>query len=108
MKEFFKFFGDMYYWWWHDFVCRLEPYTHQWRRQVAKWWLLDIILAGAGAAAFIWMLCFPLSNIATPLRVAIIVVGGCVAVFFAWLLLHLGGYCMKAIVAIRRLVKHGS
>ncbi|MBU0964706.1 hypothetical protein KKC06_06730 [Patescibacteria group bacterium] len=87
-----EFFGKLYYWLWHDFLCRLEPFTYEFRRHVAKWWLLDIIFFGVTTGVFLWMLLFPLAGISSSWRIAIIVIGACGMVFFAWLLLHLGHF----------------
>jgi len=48
--------GKIYYWWWHDFMCRKEPYTHQARRQVKVWWPLWVIGAGLGGSGVVWFL----------------------------------------------------
>ena len=57
------FIGKLYYWFWHDFLCRTEPFTHTARRQVKKWWPLWVALGGGSAS------------------------------FLTWFLLHLGGIC---------------
>jgi hypothetical protein len=94
----------MYYWWWHDFVCRLEPYTYEFRRHVAKWWWLDIVFFGIGFGVFLWMLLYPLSGIGNSWRITLIALGACGMAFFGWLLLHLGGFCVKAINGIKKLI----
>jgi hypothetical protein len=96
-----NFFGSLYYWWWHEFACRLEPYTYQFRRHVAKWWWLDIIFFGIGTGLFLWMLLFPLASISSSWRITIIVIGACGMVFFAWLLLHLGHFAGRLMQKIR-------
>jgi hypothetical protein len=96
------FLWKLYYWLWHDFLCRLEPFTFEFRRHVAKWWGLDITLFGIGFGVFIWMLLFPLANISSSWRITLIVLGACGMVFFAWLLLHLGGFALKLRLLCRR------
>ena len=51
-----NFIGKLYYWFWHDFMCRKEPYTHQARRHMASWWLLWVIGAGMGGSGIVWFL----------------------------------------------------
>lgn len=37
--------GRLYYWFWHDVLCRVEPFTFQWRRSVGQdpvWWFFLI------------------------------------------------------------------
>ena len=57
--------GAFYYWYWHDFLCRREPFTHEFRRRLKlQWWV-----------------------------VLVIVVHTIVPAFDCWLLLHLGKFC---------------
>jgi len=102
-EEMVKFFGNAYYWLWHEFLCRLEPFTNEFRRHVAKWWIFDISFFGVCTGVFLWMLLFPLSGIEHWARVTIIVIGGCGMIFFAWLLLHLGHFASRLLQKIRSL-----
>ena len=55
-EEMKNLIGKIYYWWWHDFMCRKEPYTRQARRHVKSWWLLWVIGAGLGGSGIVWFL----------------------------------------------------
>jgi len=92
-----------YYWYWHDYRCRLEPWTYEWRRHVARWWWVTLIKMGVAAGLCLWLLLWPLSNASNGVKVAIIVVGVVVVVFYAWLLLHLGHFASKLLQRIKSL-----
>ena len=96
-----KFFSNLYIWYWKDYRCRLEPWTYEWRRYVAKWWWVVLIKMGVGAAFFIWLLLFPLNNAPTGVKVVVIIVGVGIVVFYAWLLLHLGHFASRLWKKIR-------
>lgn len=91
-----------YYWWWHDYRCRLEPWTFEWRRYARKWWRVILIKTALWAGFFIWLLLFPLSAAPLWAKITIIVVGALGIVFYAWLLLHLGGFALWLINRLRR------
>jgi hypothetical protein len=60
MSEEFKTSG-IYYWFWHDFLCRLEPFTHQFRRMakahpVVFWGGLGSIMAGVAGSGLAFAL----------------------------------------------------
>jgi hypothetical protein len=95
MNPVFKFFENLYTFLWRDFLCRLEPFTYEFRRHVTRWWWLDIVFFGIGTGVFLWMLLFPLAGISQSWRITIIVLGACGMVFFAWLLLHLGNFASR-------------
>jgi len=101
MEKIKAFFEALYIWVWRDFVCRLEPWTYEWRRHVAKWWWLDIIFFGVGTGLFLWMLLFPLAGIDRWARTTIIVIAASGMVFFAWLLLHLGHFASRILRKLR-------
>ena len=91
-----------YYWYWHDYRCRLEPWTSEWRRYAKKWWGVILIKAGLLIGALLWLLLFP--PIAFPfwLKITILVIGVLSLTFYGWLLLHLGGFAMWLINRLRR------
>ena len=46
-----KFLGKIYYYIWHDFLCRLEPFTFQFRRMAKAhpiffWGTIGTIMVG--------------------------------------------------------------
>jgi len=90
-----KFISNLYTWYWKEYRCRLEPWTYEWRRHVARWWWVVLIKMGVWAGFFLWLLLFPLSNASTGVKIATMVAGIVVVVFYAWLLLHLGGFAAK-------------
>lgn len=96
-----KFLSDLYHWYWSEYRCRLEPYTYEWRRYVARYWWVVLIKTGISIGLFLWMLLFPLAGISSSWRIAIIVIGACGMVFFAWLLLHLGHFAGRLLQKIR-------
>jgi len=93
---------NLYYWFWHDFLCRLEPFTFEWRRHVAKWWLVDIIVGALILGAMLYLLLWPPCAFPFWLKVTILTVGVLGSIFFAWLLLHLGGFAEVAVKKIFR------
>jgi len=84
-----------YYWYWHDYRCRQEPWTHEWIRFVKKWWWMVLIKVGPFIGLVLCLLFF--SPFALPFwaKITIIVFGVIVVVFYSWLLLHLGGFAAK-------------
>lgn len=91
-----------YYWYWHDYRRRLEPYTYEWRRHVAKWWWVVLIKVAVVAGLMLWLLLWPPVVFPFWAKVTIVVIGALLLVFWSWLLLHLGGYCAMIIRKIRR------
>lgn len=90
-----------YYWYWHDFKCRLEPFTYEWRRHVQKWWIVDLVLAGILLGLLLWFLLFPPWVLPFWLKITILVVGVLGLTFYGWLLLHLGGFASLIIKKLR-------
>lgn len=65
MKKLSELIGRIYYWYWHDFLCRKEAYTYEFRRRLKlAWWVALVIVSH-----------------------------GLFAMFDCWLLLHLGKFC---------------
>lgn len=94
--------GGPYYWYWHDYRCRLEPWTYEWRRHVTKWAWVCLAKLIIGGGALIWALLFPLSDASTGVKVATMAAAVIVVGFYAWLLLHLGGFASRAWAWARR------
>ena len=86
---------NLYYWYWHDYRCRLEPWTYEWRRYTKKWWWVILIKVGILAGVVLWLLTFPPFNVPSWAKVTIIICGVIVMAFYSWLLLHLGGFAIK-------------
>lgn len=84
-----------YYWYWHDYRCRLEPWTYEWRRHVKKWWWVVLLKLVLGGGALIWLLLFPCSHAATWVKVIVMVAAIILVGFYAWLLLHLGCFALR-------------
>ncbi len=91
-----------YYWYWHDYRCRLEPWTFEWRRYVKKWWWVILIKTAIVATSLIWLLLFPLSDASPGIKITVIIIGVLVVVFYAWLLLHLGGFAEWIVNKLKR------
>lgn len=84
-----------YYWYWHDYRCRLEPWTYEWRRYVKKWWWVVIIKASLITGLVLWLLLFPPITLPFWAKITILVSWIIIVAFYTWLLLHLGGFAKK-------------
>ena len=54
--------ANIYYWFWHDFLCRKEPFTPQLQRFVKKH-KVAVILSAGGVFSFIMWLILHLGDI---------------------------------------------
>jgi hypothetical protein len=84
-----------YYWYWKEYRCRLEPWTHEWQRRVKKWWPILMTDAVLFAALALDLLLFSPFVLPFWAKIAIIATGAVVVAFYSWLLLHLGGFAVK-------------
>ena len=54
------FIGRLYYLYWHDWLCRQEPFTYQWRRHIKKhhrfWILFGGIITGLSTSGLLWLI----------------------------------------------------
>jgi len=91
-----------YYWYWHDYRCRLEPWTYEWRRHVERWPWVPIVKLAAGAGLCLWALLFPLNDASSTTKIIVLVLGVLVVAFYAWLLLHLGHFASRLWKRLRR------
>jgi len=91
----FLFLAINYHYYWKEYRCRLEPWTHEWQRRVKRWWPILIMDAALFIALALCLLFF--SPFALPFwaQITIIVFGVIVVAFYSWLLLHLGGFAAK-------------
>jgi hypothetical protein len=74
-----------YYWFWHDFQCRTEPYTYEFRRMAKKYPILWILFPAILIFVYFW-------KVASVRGKGYWLIGLIVTIFFTWLLLHLGGF----------------
>jgi len=93
--------ANPYYWYWHDYRCRLEPWTSEWRRHVEKWPFIPIVKLTTGAGFCLWLLLFPLSDASNATKIIVLVLGILVVAFYTWLLLHLGHYASRILKKLR-------
>jgi len=51
--------GMLYKWFWRDFLCRLEPFTYQFRRQKQAWgvvwWIVSVSGLAGGIGFGVWL-----------------------------------------------------
>lgn len=45
-----------YRWFWQVFLCRLEPFSHEWRRHLMHWSWVYVIAAGGLGAFLMWLI----------------------------------------------------
>lgn len=86
---------NLYEWYWREYRCRVEPWTHEWQRYAKKWWGVILIKAGLLIGAMLWLLLFPPWALPFWLKITILVAGVLSLTFYGWLLLHLGGFARK-------------
>jgi hypothetical protein len=96
-----KFLEKLYYLYWHEYRCRLEPWTYEWRRYTKKWWWMILVKAGVLVGGAVYLLVFPPFNMPFWGKILVIVTGVIVVAFYSWLLLHLGGFALWIINKIR-------
>jgi len=97
----FRFFERLYLWYCFMYRCRLETWSAEWRRHVAKWPWVPIVKLAVGGGLCLWALLFPLNDASSTTKIIVLVVGVLVVAFYAWLLLHLGHYASRIWKKIR-------
>ena len=77
-----------YKWIWRDFLCRLEPFTNQFRRMAKKFPVLWVVFPALIIVAYFAFVIYRVKTY----RWLWISVGLGIVIFVTWLLLHLGYY----------------
>jgi len=83
-----NFIDKVYTFFWRDFLCRLEPFTYQFRRMATKWTWIWIIGLSLGAIVYvIWLVYRCATN-----KWFWMILFSIITIFAFWLSFHLGGF----------------